>query len=93
MISSCHAVVRFITCCLTVYIPDLANLLSEDSDSHCNRINFSLMAVSCFNNGYVGKQPVAWKDYCVEYWLIELQESMDRCIGRCDKTEILLKKP
>ena len=40
---------------------------------------------------YVGKQPVAWKEYCVEYWLKELQESMDRCTGCCDITEILLK--
>ena len=23
----------------------------------------------CFENGYVGKQPVAWKEYCGEYWL------------------------
>ena len=29
--------------------------------------------------------------YCAEYWLKELQESMDRCTGRCDITEILLK--
>ena len=25
------------------------------------RINLSLTAVRCFGNGYVGKQPVAWK--------------------------------
>ena len=23
--------------------------------------------VRCFYNGYVGKQPVAWKEYCTEY--------------------------
>ena len=34
--------------------------------------------VCCFNNGYVGKQPVPWKEYCMEYWLKELQECMDR---------------
>ena len=22
----------------------------------------------CFDDGYVGKQPVAWKEYCAEYW-------------------------
>ena len=44
-----------------------------------------------FNKGYVGKQPVAWKEYCAAYWLKECQESMVRCTGRCDKTEILLK--
>ena len=38
-------------------------------DSHCDRIHSSLTAVSCLYNGYVGKQPVAWKEYCVEYWL------------------------
>ena len=26
-------------------------------------------AVRWFNNGYVGKQPVAWKEYCAEYRL------------------------
>ena len=37
------------------------------------------------------KQPVAWKDNCAEYWLKELKESMDRCTGRCNISEILLK--
>ena len=36
-------------------------------------------------------QPVAWKEYCAEYWLKELQESTDMCTGRRDITEILLK--
>ena len=27
---------------------------------------------------YVRKQPVAWKKYCAEYWLKELQEITDR---------------
>ena len=49
------------------------------------------MAVHCFDNGYVGKQPVAWKEYCVEYRLKQLKESMDRCTGHCDVTKILLK--
>ena len=34
------------------------------------------------------KQPVAWKEYYGEYRLKELQESMDRCTDRRDKTEI-----
>ena len=68
-----------------------ANILSEDFyDSHCKRIHSSLTAVR-FDNGYVGKQPVAWKEYWAEYWLKELQESIDRCTGRRDITEILLK--
>ena len=49
------------------------------------------MAVRCFGNGYVGKQLVAWKEYCAEYWFKELQESMDRCTGHHDITQILLK--
>ena len=44
-----------------------------------------------FDNGYVGKQPVAWEEYCAEYWLKELGESRDRCTGRHNLTEILLK--
>ena len=59
--------------------------------SHCNRIHSSLTAVRCFDNGYVGKQPVAWKEYYVEYWLKEPQESMDSCTGHHDIIEILLK--
>ena len=61
------------------------------NDSHCDRIHSSHTAVRCFDNGYVGKQPVAWKEYCAEYWLKEHQESTDRCTGRHDITEILLK--
>ena len=48
--------------------------------------------VSRNSNGYVGKQPVAWKEHCAEYWLKELQEGMDKCTGRRDVTEILLKR-
>ena len=49
------------------------------------------MAVHCFNNGFVEKQPVAWKEYCAEYWFKELQKSKDRYTGHRDKNEILLK--
>ena len=59
--------------------------------SHCERILSSLTAVHCFDNGYVRKQPVAWKEYCAKYWLKDLQESTDRCTGRRDTAEILLK--
>ena len=34
---------------------------------------------------------MAWKEYCAEYWLKELKEGMDRCIGHCDTTELHLK--
>ena len=50
------------------------------------------MAVHCFDSGYVGKQLVAWKEYCAEYWLKELQESMGRWIGRHDITEYCFKR-
>ena len=52
-------------------------------------IPLSLLSI-VFNNGYVGKQPVAWKEYCVKSFLKEHQESMDRCTGCHDITEILL---
>ena len=60
-------------------------------DGHYDRIRSCLTAVCCFDNGYVEKQPVAWKEYWAEYWLKELQESMGRCTGRRDITEVLLK--
>ena len=34
---------------------------------------------------------MAIKEYYAEYWLKELQKSMDRCTGHHDITEILLK--
>ena len=37
--------------------------------SHCDRIHSSLTTVHCFKDGYMGKQPLAWKEYCAEYWL------------------------
>ena len=36
--------------------------------SHCGRIHSSLTAFHCLDGGYVGKQPVTWKEYCVERW-------------------------
>ena len=56
-------------------------------------IHSPLTAVRCFDNGYVGKQPLAWKEYCAEYWLIELQESMDMCTDHSGITGTLLKMP
>ena len=37
--------------------------------------------VHCFGNVYAGKQPMTWKEYCVKYWLKELQESMDSALA------------
>ena len=72
-------------------IPGSANILSRTDDSHSDRIHSALTTVRFLYSRYVGKQPVAWKEYCAEYWFKELQESMDRCTGRHDLTEILLK--
>ena len=66
-------------------------LFPRIDDSHCNRVLSSLTTVPCFDNGFVGKQPVAWKEYCAEYWLKELKESMDRHTGHCGIAKILLK--
>ena len=60
-------------------------------DSHCNRIHSSLTAIDCLDNGYVGKQQVTLTDYCAEYWLNELQGSMDRWTDRREISEILLE--
>ena len=50
-----------------------------------------LNAVHCFDKGYLGKHPVAWKEYCVVYWLKELQGNSDRCTGFHVITKILLQ--
>ena len=42
-------------------------------DYHCDTIRSSRTAVHCFENGYVGKQPVALEKYSVEYWLKQLR--------------------
>ena len=55
-------------------------------------IHSSLTAVRCLDNGYMRKQPVAWKEYCAEYWLKELQKNMDSCTGRRNITELLLER-
>ena len=57
----------------------------------CERIQSSLFAVHCFDDTNIGKQPMAWVEYCDEYWLKGLQESMDMCAGRRDITERMLK--
>ena len=40
---------------------------SSIDDSLCNRIHSSVTSVYSFDNGYVGKQPVACEEYCAEY--------------------------
>ena len=36
-------------------------------DSHFDRIHSSFTTVHCFNNSYLGRQPVAWKEYSRDY--------------------------
>ena len=45
----------------------------RNDNSHCNRIHSTVAAVLCFDNSYVGKQPVAWREYCGEYCLTLLK--------------------
>ena len=52
-------------------------------------ISYGLLRYYFFH--FVGKPPVAWKEYCGVYCLEGLQKSMDRCNECCDITEILLK--
>ena len=61
---------------MAALIPSLGNILLRIDDSHCDRIHSSLTAVRCFDNGYVGKQPVAWKEYCAECWLKDLSKAL-----------------
>ena len=53
---------------------------------YCDRIHSSL-TVDCFDDGYVGKQSVAMSTALV----IKLQERKDRCTGRREITEMMLK--
>ena len=43
-------------------------LFPRISESQCDRIHSSLTAAHCFNNDYVGNQPVAWKENWAENW-------------------------
>ena len=64
---------------------------SRIDEIHCDRIHSPLTAVRYFYDGYVGQQPMDCEEYCAEYWLKVLQESMDRCTGRPHMIEILDK--
>ena len=45
-------------------IPTLAIFRPRIDNSHWDRILTSLTTDHCLDDGYVGKQPVAWKEYC-----------------------------
>ena len=44
-------------------------------------IHSSFATLDCFDNSDMGKQSVAWKEYCAKYWLKELWESMELMDG------------
>ena len=44
------------------------NFIQRIDDGHCDRLHAYLSAGQCFNDGNVGKQPVAWEEYCMKYW-------------------------
>ena len=66
-------------------------LFPRIDDSHYDRMHSSLTAAHCFDDDYVGMQPVAWKEYCAEYRSKEFQKGMGRCTSPCDIIEITLK--
>ena len=45
----------------------LGKFFPNIDDSHGDKIHSSITVVPCFQDGYVGKQPVAWNEYCAEY--------------------------
>ena len=49
------------------WIPSKADLFSRTDDSHCNSNHSSVTANYYFDNCYVGKEPVAWKQHYTEY--------------------------
>ena len=49
-------------------IPKWVNLFLRIDDSHCDKIYSFLTANHYFDDGYVAKQPLAWKEYFVKYW-------------------------
>ena len=59
-------------------------------ESHCDWIHSSLTAIHCFDDDYVGEQPMAWEKYCAEYSLKVLKESIDRCTGCRHMAEMVL---
>ena len=48
------------------------NFCTRTDDSHCNSIHSSLTTDHSFDNGYVGKQPVAYKEYFMELEKLEI---------------------
>ena len=47
--------------------------------------------LSPLSDGFLGKPPVALREFQTEYWLEKTQKSMDRCTGHHDIIEIMFK--
>ena len=60
-------------------------------DSHCDKIHYSLISVHCFDYGYVGKQPVVWKEYCAESGKNNCRKKKAKCTGHRDIIAKILK--
>ena len=60
-------------------------------DSHCHRAHSFFTIIHCFDDGYIGKQTSAWKEYCAKYCKNVHQESKGRCTGSRAITEESVK--
>ena len=58
------------------YDPRLGQYSFRRLMSHYDRIHSPLIIDHCSDNGYVGKQPVAGEEYCLEYWLTLCRTSL-----------------
>ena len=74
-------------------ILSFGNGLRWNDDYHFDRICSFLTADCYINNGYEGKQSLAWRENCAEYWLKRnsRQASENGCTGFHNITEIMLK--
>ena len=61
------------------------NFFQRIDDGHCDRLHAYLSAGQCFNDGNVGKQPVAWEEYCMSTG--NNTQGLDRCPCQQDRTE------
>ena len=53
-------------------------------------IHSSLKLDLCFDDIFVGKQSVAFKEFCAKNWYKKLEESMDGCTCHLKITEMML---
>ena len=56
--------------------PAWPTFFPRTDDSHCDRVHFFLTPLCCFDNGYVGKQPVAGKKNSSKAWIGALADTI-----------------